>query len=150
MSRKMIAVLLSMILLSALVVSCKGGGNANSEAGVSSEGQAVQVKDAMITLNKGSIDRNKILANFTVENKGSSDLTIDPATSFTITADNQGENVAVEVDPIDCKSTELPKTIKPGENATGDVCWRSDPTLTWPAAATIKFDTATWKLKGEE
>ncbi len=149
MNRKMIAVLLIFFLLSSLVVSCKRKGGGNTEAGVSGEGEAVQVKDAVITLNKGGFDRNRLSANFTVENKGSSDLTIDP-TSFTLAADNQGEKVVMEIDPVSCKTTLLKGTIKPGDKLTGDVCWRSDPTLTWPGTATIKFDTATWKIQSEQ
>ncbi len=150
MSRKIIAVLLLCVLLSALIVSCKGKSQANTEAGVSTEGQAVQVKDAVITLNKGGFDRNKLSANFTIENKGSGDLTIDPKTSFVVSAENEGEKVVMEIDPVSCKSTLLQGTVPPGGNLTGDVCWRSDPTLTWPASATITYDTAVWKVKVEE
>jgi len=144
MDRKFITFLVGSALLCGLLASCGGGNKAGGGAG-----EAVDVNGASITMNSGAVSRNTVKANFTVENKGSSDLVIDPATSFTVEAENEGEKVNMEVDP-GCKSTQLAGTVPAGGTLTGDLCWRSDPTLTWPATAKIKYGTAVWEVKTEE
>ena len=146
------------IILAALLIGCLSacGKEEKSDDGTHGVGEAVQVNDVIITLDSASLVSYKVKVEFTVENKGSADLTLDPETSFVIEGDNTGTKVDLTLDPVGC-SNSLSGTVPAGGSLTGELCWRSDPSLTWPTVAFISYGgdsmasaAAVWKVALEE
>ena len=144
------AITVSMVLL---LAACGGGGGNKTEAGFPEIGEAVTVGDIVITMDQGEVANYQARATFTIENKGSSELAIDPATTFIIKAESEGVEVNMELNKRDCGTKLIAGPVPAGGKVTGDVCWRGNATDTWPAQALIGFNgepgaegVTTWKL----
>lgn len=153
MSKKALFITLAVVLIWSLS-AC--GREEKSDDGTHGIGEAVQVDDVIITMNSASLVSYKVKAEFTVENKGTADLTLDPETSFVIEGDNTGTKVELTLDPVGC-SNSLSGTVPAGGSLTGDLCWRSNPSDTWPTVAFISYGgdsmasaAAVWKVALEE
>jgi hypothetical protein len=83
-------------------------------------GDVVEVKDHAITLNSLDVTGNKITANFTIENKGSTDLNISSILSFEARDDNGS---GLEQDIFDCGTSSMGGSILPNDKLTGSICW---------------------------
>jgi len=82
-------------------------------------GEVIQVKNHTIVLNSATFVGNRLTANFTIENLGSTDLAISSIIDFTA-RDNEGNRL--EEDIFDC-SPSLGGTILPGDKIKGNICW---------------------------
>jgi hypothetical protein len=160
MKRKMLFVF-TLFALGALVLAACGskGGGGDASGGSQKIGDAVEVKEQnlVITMDSGALNNNKIMATFTIENKGGSDFAIDPKTTFIISGSSGEENVPLTLDTLTCGSKMIKGPVPAGGKTTGNMCWRGDPTLTWPINVVISFGGAegapgvvTWKLAVEE
>jgi predicted small secreted protein len=154
MKRRLLLVLSLVVIVALGLTACGNKSGGGSSGGAHNIGDAVQVtdKNLVITMESGSITANKILTSFTIENKGSADFTVDPATTFQVSATSGTDAVIVTVDNVDCTKT-FKAPVPAGGKVTGDVCWRGDPTHTWPDTAVISFGGAAtdanaiiWKL----
>ena len=153
MSRKK-AVVILLILMSVLCLTACGGGSAAEDDGFGI-GDPVQIGDVVITMDAASLVSHKAKMTFTIENQGTDDLVIDPEEAFTFQGDNTGSVVPLELDPS-CQN-KLSGTVPAGGSLSGQVCVRSDPTLTWPIVVTFTYvggetDTgpATWTAEAED
>lgn len=87
-------------------------------------GDVIQVGDQTIVLNNAEFQGNKLVANFTIQNKGSSDLTVSSMLSFTA---KDSEGTKLEQDYFNCGSS-LDGKILPGDKQKGDICWNNTTT----------------------
>jgi hypothetical protein len=155
MKRRMLFVL-SIFALGALVLTAcgaKAGGGASDGSGAI--GQAVEVKDKslVITMDSGAVNSYKVVTTFTIENKGTTDFAIDPKTTFVVSATSGEEKVPMELGISECGSKLIKGPVPAGGTITGDMCWRTNPTNTWPNDVVISFGGAagdpgvvSWKL----
>lgn len=153
MHRKTAVVILLTLILVLCLTACGGGSEAEDTGfGI---GDPVQVGDVVITMDAASVISHKAKITLTIENQGTTALTIDPEMSFTYYGDSTGSEVQLEIDPScpDRLSGEIPA----GGSLTGQVCVRSDPTLTWPIVVTFTYTggetesgPATWTAEAEE
>jgi hypothetical protein len=158
MKRRMLFVL-SLFALSAMIVTaCGAKGSTGASDGSNKIGDAVEVQDKnlVVTMDDGAVTSNKIVTTFTIENKGTTDFAIDPKTTFVATATSGDEKVPLTVD-LECGSKLIKGPVPAGGKITGDMCWRGDPTKTWPNDAVIVFGGApgdpgvpTWKLSAPQ
>jgi hypothetical protein len=140
------------VIMVLLLAAC-GGGEEAADTGMTEIGEAVTVGDIVITMDQGVVANYQARVTFTIENKGSAELAIDPTTTFTIKADSEGVAVPMELDKRVCGTKLIKGPVPAGGKVTGDVCWRGNATDTWPAQAMIGFNgepgaegVATWKL----
>jgi len=157
--KRRILFVLSLFTLGALILTaCGAKGDSGASDGSNKVGDAVEVQDKnlVVTMDEGAVTSNKIVTTFTIENKGASDFAIDPNTTFVATATSGDENVPLTVD-LECGSKLIQGPVPAGGKITGDMCWRGDPTKTWPVDAVIVFGGApgdpgvpTWNLSAEE
>lgn len=143
--------LVVLVLLIAALAGCGGGGSVND--GTHDTGEVVQVGDLTIVMDSASLMSHRVRANFTIENQGASDLTFDGEAAFTAKGDNTGTDVPLGIDPT-CTNV-LSGVVPAGGSLSGQLCWRSDPSSTWPETATITYaggdtDTASWTVRGEQ
>ncbi len=82
-------------------------------------GDIIQVGEHTIVLNSAEFQGNVLKANFTIENKGSSDLTISSMLNFEA-KDSEGTKLEQEI--FDC-GPGLDGKILPGDKLKGDICW---------------------------
>jgi hypothetical protein len=83
-------------------------------------GETIEVVDHNISLNTLEIQGNRIVANFTIENKGSTDLNISSILSFEARDDNGSQ---LEQDIFDCGTSSMGGSILPNDKLTGSICW---------------------------
>lgn len=135
MKKKIQITLLVVLALILCLTAC--GGEKETEDDGFGIGDPVQIGDVIITLDEISLVTHKAKATFTIENRGTTELVIDPETTFMFFGDNTGDEVSLELDP-NCPN-ELSGTIPAGGSLSGQVCVRSDPTLTWPLIVTFTY-----------
>lgn len=83
-------------------------------------GDLVEVKDHVVRLNSVKYtDTNILIANFTFENQGSSDLNLSSIMSFTA---KKEDGTQLEQEIFDCGSGFDGKVI-PGDLVKGEICW---------------------------
>ncbi len=82
-------------------------------------GDVVQVKDQTITMNSAEFQGNTLVANFTIANSGSDDMTVSTMLMFNA-RDNEGSKL--EEDIFDCNPS-LGGTVLPGDKIKGNVCY---------------------------
>lgn len=98
-------------------------------------GDVVQVEDHTIVLNSAEIQGNILKANFTIENKGGSDLNVSSLLSFTAKGDD-GSKLEPEI--MDCGSSHLDGKVLPSDKLKGDICWKGLTT----ASAKIYYEAS--------
>ena len=82
-------------------------------------GDIVKTSDQTITLNNFEFQGNRLIANFTIENQGTSDAAISTLLDFTA-RDQDGSEM--EIDIFDC-TPDLGGSILPGDKIKGNVCF---------------------------
>lgn len=83
-------------------------------------GDLIEVEEYTIRLNKVEYQRGILLANFTIENRGSSDLTVSSLLSFSA---RQADGTDLEQSLFDCGTSGLDGSVLPGDKLRGDICW---------------------------
>ncbi|MFH1634860.1 MAG: hypothetical protein ABIG63_12760 [Chloroflexota bacterium] len=83
-------------------------------------GDLVEVKDHTIRLNSVEYQGSILVANFSVENHGASDLTISSLISFSA---KKGDGTLLEQEYFDCGTSGLDGSVLPGDKLRGDICW---------------------------
>lgn len=83
-------------------------------------GDLVEIKDHTIRLNSVEYQGSILVANFTVENHGSSDLGVSSLLSFSAKKDD-GTKLDQEI--FDCGSSGLDGSVLPGDRLRGNICW---------------------------
>lgn len=83
-------------------------------------GDLIEVEDHTIRLNSVSYNDSLVMANFTIENQGDSDLNVSSLISYS--AKNE-DGTLLEQEYFDCGTSSLDGTVLPGDKLRGDVCW---------------------------
>jgi hypothetical protein len=83
-------------------------------------GDVVKIDDHTIVLNSAKIDAGTLVANFTVNNQGSKDVTVSSMMSFEA-KDSEGSKLDQAI--VDCPSGHLDGTVLPGDKLKGNICW---------------------------
>lgn len=83
-------------------------------------GDVIELNDHTIVLNSAEVKGNILHANFTIENKGSSDLAVSSIISFSA-KDNEGTKLEQNI--MDCGSAMLDGKVLPSDKVKGDICW---------------------------
>jgi len=91
-------------------------------------GDVVQVNDHTIVLNSVDAQSGILKANFTIDNKGSSDLNVSSLLAFSAKGDD-GSKLELEI--MNCGSSRLDGKVLPSDKLKGDICWKG---LTTPTA----------------
>ncbi len=150
--KRSIFIAVMMVAMALLATGCVTQGK-ESQGGFAEIGKSVTSGDVLITMEEGQVANYQARATFTIENKSSSELAIDPATSFVVKADSEGVEVKMELDKRGCGSKLIKGPVPAGGKITGDVCWRGNATDTWPAQVLIGFNgipgaegVVAWKL----
>jgi hypothetical protein len=84
-------------------------------------GELVQFSDHTIVLNSLELSNNKLVANFTIENTGNSEVNVSSLLSFTAKMED-GTKLDSEI--FDCGTSSMDGTIIPGDKLKGDICWK--------------------------
>lgn len=84
-------------------------------------GEVIEVETQTIVMNSAEIQGDVLIANFTIENKGTSDLAVSSLLSFSA-KDNEGSKLEQEI--FDCGTSSLDGTILPGDKLKGDICYK--------------------------
>ena len=82
-------------------------------------GDVVQMQDHTIVLNSVEFQGNVLMANFTLDNQGLSDLTVSSMLSFYA---RKRDGLSLEQDIFDC-GTSFDGTVIPSDKLRGDICW---------------------------
>ena len=83
-------------------------------------GYLIEVKDHTIRLNSVEYRGTVLVANFTLENLGSSDLNVSSILSFSA---KKGDGTLLEQEYFDCGTSGLDGSVLPGDKLRGDICW---------------------------
>lgn len=83
-------------------------------------GDLIQVENHTIVLNSAELKSGRLQANFTIENKGSSELAVSSLLSFEA---KDTEGVKLEQDIFDC-SPGLDGSVLAGDKLKGNICWK--------------------------
>jgi hypothetical protein len=108
-------------------------------------GDVIQVGDQTIVLNSAEFQGDTLHANFTIENKGSSDLNVSSLISFTA-KDSEGSKLDQEI--MDC-SPGLDGKVLPGDKLKGNICWSGATTATvkiYYEAALFSSGAVVWEV----
>ena len=131
MRKKTLLVSCLVAALIAMLLAC-GSSNTGVKTGTSdatepaptpaiyATGDVIEVKDHTITLNSAEYDGKNLAANFTVENKGSEEITVSAMLSFEA---KNGEGVILDRNIFDC-DTSMNGSVMVGEKLKGDLCWK--------------------------
>ena len=84
-------------------------------------GDVIQINDQTITLNTANITGDTLQANFTIENKGTSDITVSSMISFEAKG---SDGTKLDQDYFNCPSGSLDGDILPGDKLKGTICWK--------------------------
>lgn len=82
-------------------------------------GDLIEVKDHTIRLNSVEYNGNMLVANFTFENHGTSDLNVSSIISFSAKKD---DGTLLDQEYFDC-GTSLDGSVLPSDKLRGDICW---------------------------
>jgi len=83
-------------------------------------GDLIEVNEQTIRLNGIEYQGTILVANFTIENHGSSDLNVSSMLSFTA---KTGDGTLLDQEYFDCGTSGLDGSVLPGDKLRGDVCW---------------------------
>lgn len=83
-------------------------------------GELIKVSDHTIRLNSLKYQSSKIIANFTIENLGTSDLNVSSMVSFSA---KKEDGTKLDQDIFDCGTSSLDGTVLSGDKLRGDICW---------------------------
>jgi hypothetical protein len=159
MKRRMLYVLSLFVLGALALAACGAKGDGGAGDGSHAIGDPVEVadKNLVITMDSGAVNSYKVVTTFTIENKGASEFAIDPKTTFVVSATSGEEQVPMELGVSECGSKMIKGPVPAGGKITGDICWRGNPTNTWPNDVVVSFSGAagdagivSWKLSVEE
>ena len=109
-------------------------------------GDVIQVETHTIVLNSAEINGDLLKANLTIENKGSSEITVSSMLSFTAKAE---DGTKLEQDIFDCGSSSLDGSILAGDKLRGDICWKGLTTNTvkiYYAASLFGSGAIVWEI----
>jgi len=109
-------------------------------------GDIVEVDKHTIVLNSAEVKGGVVHANFTVENKDTSDLAMSSIMSFTA-KDNEGTKLEQEI--FDCGSSGLDGKVLPGDKLKGDICWKgaaSFPVKIYYEASLFGSGAVVWEV----
>jgi len=111
------------------VVSTAGGDTqaAPSEATTHNIGDVIQTSDQTVILNSADIVGGNLVANFTVENRGSSSIDIGPVINFEA---RDAEGTKLELEIFDCPAGNMQSRILAGDKLKGNICWKGLTTNT--------------------
>lgn len=126
-------IMIAIVLVVIAQLAC-GGENAGQKVSTSSAsavtsapkievykvGDVIAVKDQTIVLNSAEIKNSRLVANFTIENKGTGDIAVSSILSFSAKAD---DGAKLDQDIFDCGSS-LDGTIIAGDKLKGNICWK--------------------------
>ena len=85
-------------------------------------GDVVKVKDHTIVLNSAKLDGGALVANFTIDNPGSTELNVSSMLSFEA---KDSEGTKLDQDIVDCPSGGLDGKVLAGDKLKGNICWAS-------------------------
>jgi hypothetical protein len=141
-------------LLIVVALAC-GDSNAGSKVGTAAPGapaaaqiyavgDVVQVKDHTITLNSAALTGDVLKANFTIENKGTSDLAISSMMSFSA-KNSDGTKLDLE---FGCGAS-MDGKVLPGDKLRGDICWKgaAKPVKMYYTANFLSSGAVVWEVK---
>ncbi len=83
-------------------------------------GDLIEVKEHTIRLNSVEYQGTVLVANFTFENHGSSDLNVSSILSFSA---KKGDGTLLDQEFFDCGTSGLDGSVLPGDKLRGDICW---------------------------
>ncbi len=83
-------------------------------------GDVIEVEDHTIRLNSVKYQGTTLVANFSVENKGSSDLSVSSMLSFSA---KKSDGTKLDQEYFDCGTSGLDGSVLPGDFLRGDICW---------------------------
>jgi hypothetical protein len=153
MAKRMLCSWIAVVMLVSALAGCGDGGGRTDE-GAHGTGETVQVGNVAIVMDSASLLSHRVRVEFTIENRGSEALVVDPETSFAVMGDSGGTEVLLGIDPT-C-TNELNGTVPAGGSLSGQLCWRSDPSRTWPEVVTITYAAAEtdsgpaiWTVRGD-
>ncbi|MCP4138996.1 MAG: DUF4352 domain-containing protein [Chloroflexi bacterium] len=84
-------------------------------------GDLIEIKEHTIRLNSIEYQGSVLVANFTVENHGSSDMSLSSLMSFSAKKD---DGTLLEQEYFDCGTSGLDGSVLPGDKLRGDICWK--------------------------
>jgi hypothetical protein len=88
-------------------------------------GDLIEVEDHTIRLNSVEYRGDVLVANFSVENHGDSDVSMSSMMSFSAKRD---DGTKLEQEIFDCDVSSLDGTVLPGDRLRGSICWsEADP-----------------------
>lgn len=83
-------------------------------------GDLIEVKEHTIRLNSVEYQGSLLVANFTLENQGSSDLNVSSILSFSA---KREDGTLLDQEYFDCGTSGLDGSVLPSDKLRGDVCW---------------------------
>ena len=83
-------------------------------------GDLIKVKDHTIRLNSINYQGSVLIANFTLENHGSSDLNVSSMLSFTA---KKSDGTKLDQEFFNCGISSLDGSVLPSDKLKGDICW---------------------------
>ena len=158
-TRKHLPIFLAFIVLVAAALAC-GSDTSGEKVGenepaptttpaqleVFGVGDIIAVKDHTIVLNSYEFQGNNLSANFTVENSGSSEITISSLISFEA-KDDDGTKLKIEI--FDC-GPGLDGTVLAGDKLRGNICWSgaaTDIVRVYYSADLLGSGRVVWELE---
>jgi hypothetical protein len=117
--------LIALVILILVTLACAASSNATYKVG-----ELVQVGNITIVLNGAKLQGGKLSANFTIENKGTEDLTISSMLNFSAKG-SDGTKLAPEIS--NCgkgMGGRLDGKVLPDDKVKGDICWKGATTDT--------------------
>jgi hypothetical protein len=108
-------------------------------------GDLVQVKDHTIVLNSTTLTGNVLKANFTIENKGKSDLAVSSMLSFSA-KDSEGTKLEQQI--LDC-GAQIDGKVLTGDKVKGDICWKGakKPVKIYYESNFLSSGAVVWEVK---
>ncbi|MDY6877984.1 MAG: hypothetical protein SWK90_17515 [Chloroflexota bacterium] len=83
-------------------------------------GDLIEVEDHTIRLNSVEYQGDVLVANFVIENLGSSDLNVSSMMSFSA---KREDGTQLDQEIFDCGTSNLDGTVLPSDRLRGDICW---------------------------
>jgi Domain of unknown function (DUF4352) len=90
-------------------------------------GDVVKVQDHTIVLNSAKVDGGALVANFTIDNPGSTELNVSSVMSFDA---KDSEGTKLDQDIMNCPSGSLDGKVLGGDKLKGNICWTSPSGVT--------------------